>query len=143
METTNNQISKETIGLLRSLKGKKLNSIIHEPFRFTPTSYGIVYLVINNKTYIFEDYQEPMEYFKAKEDLSRIKFHEHEGEVKSSLEGIEFIKEEVNQTISKNHIDQYGPDCHQQGNWSHISISGHAMHSFHARRRISAFFDKG
>ena len=101
METTNNQISKETTGLLQSLKGKKLNSIIHEPFRFTPTSYGIVYLVIDNKTYIFEDYQEPMEYFKAKEDLSRIKFHEHEGEVKSSLEGIEFIKEEVNQTISK------------------------------------------
>lgn len=101
MKTTNNQIDSKTIGLLKSLKGKKLNSIIHEPFRFTPTSYGIVYLVIDDKTYIFEDYQTPMDYFKSKEDLSSIKFHGYEGEIKSSLEGIEFIKEEINQTISK------------------------------------------
>lgn len=101
MKTTNNQIDSKTINLLKSLKGKKLNSIIHEPFRFTPTSYGIVYLVIDDKTYIFEDYQAPMDYFKSKEDLSSIKFHGYEGEIKSSLEGIEFIKEEINQTISK------------------------------------------
>ena len=101
MKTTNNQIDSKTICLLKSLEGKKLNSIIHEPFRFTPTSYGIVYLVIDNNKYIFEDYQAPMEYFKSKEDLSSIKFHEYEGEIKSSLEGVEFIKEEINQTISK------------------------------------------
>lgn len=101
MKTTNNQIDTKTISLLKSLKGKKLNSIIHEPFRFTPTSYGIVYLIIDNRTYIFEDYQAPMEYFKSKEDLSSIKFYEYEGEIKSSLEGVDFIKEEIDQAISK------------------------------------------
>ncbi len=101
MKTTNNQIDSKTVSLLKSLKGKQLKSIVHEPFRFSTTSYGIVYLVIDDKTYIFEDYQALMEYFKSKEDLSSVKFHEYEGEIESSLEGIEFIKEEINQTISK------------------------------------------
>ena len=101
MKTTNNQINGKTIGLLKSLKGKELKSIIHEPFKFTPTSYGIVYLVIDDKTYVFKDYQETMDYFKAKEDISSIKFEEHEGEAKSSLEEVEFVTEEVKQKISR------------------------------------------
>lgn len=101
MKTTKNQIDSKTISLLSSLKGKKLDFIVHEPFRSTPTSYGIVYLVIDGKTFIFKDYQQPMDYFKAKEELSSIKFEEYEGEMKSSLEGVEFVKEEINQRISK------------------------------------------
>ncbi len=101
MKTTNNQIDSKTISLLSSLKGKMINAIFHEPFRSTSTSYGIVYLVIDRKTYIFKDYQQPMDYFKAKEDLSSIKFEEYEGEMKSSLEDVEFVKEEINQRISK------------------------------------------
>lgn len=101
MKTTNNQISSQTIDLLKSLKGRELKSFIHEPFKFTPTSYGIVYLVIGDYTYVFKDYQETMDYFKAKEDISSIKFEEYEGEAKSSLEGVEFVKEEIWQTISK------------------------------------------
>lgn len=101
MKTTNNQISGKTIDLLKSLKGEVLKSIIHEPFKFTPTSYGIVYLVIGDNTYVFKDYQETMDYFKAKEDISSVKFEEHEGEAKSNLKGIEFVTEEIKQRISK------------------------------------------
>ncbi len=101
MKTTKNQIDSKTISLLSSLEGKMLNAIFHEPFRSTSTSYGIVYLVIDRKTYIFKDYQQPMDYFKAREDLSSIKFEEYKGEMKSSLEDVEFVKEEINQRISK------------------------------------------
>ena len=101
MRTTNNQINGKIIGLLKSLKGKELKSIIHEPFKFTPTSYGIVYLVIGDKTYVFKDYQETMDYFKAREDIGSIKFEEHEGETKSSLEEVEFVTEEIKQKISR------------------------------------------
>lgn len=70
MKTTNNRISAKAMELLKSLKGKTLRSIAHERFKFTPTSYGIVYLVIDDKTYAFRDYQKPMDYFKAREDIS-------------------------------------------------------------------------
>jgi hypothetical protein len=101
MKITNNQINNKAINLLSSLKGKTLKSIVHERFKFTPTSYGIVYLVIGDKKYIFTDYQEPMDYFKAKEDISSIKFEEYEGEMKSSLDDVDFVTEEIKQKISK------------------------------------------
>ena len=100
MKTTNNRISAKAMELLKSLKGKTLRSIAHERFKFTPTSYGIVYLVIDDKTYAFRDYQKPMDYFKAREDISSIEFEEHEGEMSSSIEGIPFVTEEIKQTIS-------------------------------------------
>ena len=99
MKTTNNQINAKTIELLKSLKGKTLRSITHEQFKFTPTSYGIVYLAIDDKTYVFRDYQKPMDYFKAREDISSIEFEEQEGELSSSVEGIPFVTEEISQTI--------------------------------------------
>ena len=101
MKITNNQISACAIELLRSLKGKTLKSITHEQFKFTPTSYGIVYLCVDGKTYAFKDYQKPMDYFKAKEDLSSVEFEEHEGEMKSTLEGVAFVTEEIKQRISR------------------------------------------
>ena len=101
MKITNNQIDKKTKDLLASLKGKTLKSMVHECFKFTPTSYGIVYLVIDEKKYIFKDYQETMDYFKAKEDISSIKFEEYEGEMKSNLEDIDFVTETIEQKITK------------------------------------------
>ena len=57
MQITNNQLNIKAVNLLKALKGKQLEAIIHEPFKFTTTSYGIVYLVVDGKTYIFTDYQ--------------------------------------------------------------------------------------
>lgn len=101
MKITNNQISLNAIELLKSLKGRTLKSITHEQFKFTPTSYGVVYLVVDDTAYAFKDYQKPMDYFKAEEDLSSIEFEEHEGDMKSSLEGVAFVTEEIKQTISR------------------------------------------
>ncbi len=101
MKVTNNQLSSKAIELLKSLKGKTLETIVHERFKFTPTSYGIVYLIVDGKSYVFKDYQKPMDYFKSREDMSSIEFEEHEGEMKSSLETVEFVSEEIKQKISK------------------------------------------
>ena len=101
MQITNNQLNIKAVNLLKALKGKQLEAIIHEPFKFTTTSYGIVYLVVDGKTYIFTDYQKQMDYFKTKESLSSIEFEEHHGEKKSSLENIQFVSEEIKQAISK------------------------------------------
>lgn len=101
MKTTNNQFSNDTISLLKSLKGKNLDSISHEPFTGAPTSYGMVYLSIDKKKYVFKAYEEPMDYFGASEDISKAKFELHKGPQKSSLVGVKFITDAVNQKIMK------------------------------------------
>jgi hypothetical protein len=101
MKITSNKINDNDIELLKTLIGKKLIKIIHEPFTFSPTSYGIVYLNINSKNYIFTDYQESIDYFLGKEDISKIKFKKYDDSINSSIIGIDFVKENINQKITK------------------------------------------
>ena len=101
MKTTNNQFSNDTIALLKAQKGKILDSISHEPFIGTPKSYGMIYLSINKKKYVFKAYEEPMDYFGASEDISKARFEFHRGAQKSSLVGVKFVTDTINQKIMK------------------------------------------
>ncbi len=52
MKITENQIDNDTIMLLKSLLGKTLESITHESYAFSPTSYGAVYMTVDKNDYI-------------------------------------------------------------------------------------------
>ena len=100
MTLTNNQFSTDTISLLKSLEGKSVDSISHEPFFGPPTSYGMVYLSIDKKRYVFKAYEEPMYFFGVLEDISKARFEIHNDPIESSLVGVKFVTDKVRQKIS-------------------------------------------
>ena len=100
MKTTSNQIFKEAINLLKTLKGKTLNSITHEPFTPETFAYGLVYMTIDGVNYALTDYQVPVDYFGGIEDLSLIKFELHDGPKKSNLKGVKFVTDKIGRKIS-------------------------------------------
>ena len=101
MTLTNNQFSTDTISLLKSLKGKKLDSIAHEPYVEIPSSYGMVLLSIDKQKYAFTAYEEPMDYFGAKEDISSAKFEVNNEATSPSVTGVKFVMDKIGQKVSR------------------------------------------
>lgn len=100
MKITNNQFPNETISLLRSLKGKNLDSMTHESYVGVPSSYGAVYLSIDKQKYEFAAYEEPMDYFRATEDVSKARFEVHNETTSPSVTSVKFVTDKIGQKIS-------------------------------------------
>lgn len=99
MITTNNRISIDSKYKIKKAIGKKLVYISHQPFVFTPTSYGAVYLAINNELYILTDYYHNVMQIGYNEEMSYIEFKSTQI-IESTIDNTKFIKEHLNLTIN-------------------------------------------
>ena len=100
MIQTNNRINNNLINILKNLINKKLDYISHQPFTFTNTSYGAVYLSINKNLYILTDYYHDVKKIGCDEEMSYIDF-KSVSKIISTIHNVEFIKETLNLTINK------------------------------------------
>ena len=101
MSSTNNQLNNDTILLLKSLIGLKLEQILHEEFIFVPVSYGYVYFKINGKAYALSDFYEVKDILGYEEEISTLKFNEYPNEMKSQLVNGKLCSQYINSTINK------------------------------------------
>lgn len=100
MIKTYNKINDVEIQLLKGFIGRKLNNIKHDPFIFTPTSYGVVYLTIDDLLYSITDFYESVKCLDFIEDISVLKINDNITEVKSYLKDTKLITENINQKIN-------------------------------------------
>lgn len=82
---TDNRILLQSSQELHKLIGMKIQKLIHEKYVFTPTCYGEVYLVINDKKYVLTDYYEKKDFLGGNEEISVLRFHEYNDEIKSII----------------------------------------------------------
>ena len=100
MKITNNQISNSSKNILKSFIGQNLKTFSHEIFTFTATSYGAVFLTINEKIYSFTDYYKIRKIIRYDEEISYIQIKQVK-KVKSTIENQDFVNENLNLKITK------------------------------------------
>ena len=100
MNITNNQLTNDSITILKNTINKKLQYVIHEEFIFNNVSYGVVYLTIGKTTFALTDYYEVKTIFGADEEISVLKIDEYKDEIRSAS-SLKLTKEEINLTIEK------------------------------------------
>lgn len=98
---TDNRILLQSSQELHKLIGMNIQKLIHEKYVFTPTCYGEVYLVINDKKYVLTDYYEKKDFLGGNEEISVLRFHEYTGEIKSILVNGELTTQNIDLKISK------------------------------------------
>ncbi len=87
--------------LLKSLLGKTLESITHESYAFSPTSYGAVYMTVDKNGYVLTDYYEQREMVGIDEEVSVLHFKKHDGEFTSTIKNEDFVSEKINEKITR------------------------------------------
>ena len=70
MKAIDIRFNPEEIDLLRSLVGKKLLSVLHDPFTFVNSSSQIVQLNAEEGIFYLYSFTEPLDYFGSKEDVA-------------------------------------------------------------------------
>ncbi len=101
MKITDNRMSNDSLVLLKSLLCKTLNSMAHEKYTFSPTSYGAIYMTVDKMNYILTDYYEQRERIGVDEEVSVLRFKKHDGEFTSTIENEEFVSEKIDEKITK------------------------------------------
>jgi hypothetical protein len=101
MSITNNQLKNDTISLLKSLIGLKMDQMLHEEFIFSSASFGYVYFKINGKIYALSDFYEIKDVLGYEEEISTLKFYEYNDEIKSHLVNGKICPQSINSTINK------------------------------------------
>lgn len=90
--------------MFKEMFGKKLISIMHDPFVYTNSVYGIVGLNIDNSFYKISNKIQVRDYFGSDEDVAIFDIMKSDREhIHSYIEGVEMIDMPVNQLIK--HID--------------------------------------
>ncbi len=98
MNTTNNRLL--DIELLKNFIGKQFKWFQHDEFVFTPTTYGVLYINIDNKNYALTDYYEVKDVLGDNEEISTLKLKEHNDELKSQILNSKVVCENINSKIS-------------------------------------------
>ena len=98
---TDNRILQQASQELNKLIGMKIQKLIHEKYVFTPTCYGAVYFIIDNKNYVLTDYYETKEFLGGNEEISVLRFNEYNDEIKSIIVNGELTTQNIDLKISK------------------------------------------
>lgn len=101
MSITNNQINNDTISLLKSLIGLKLEQMFHEEFIVVTVSYGFVFFKIDGKTYALSDFYEVKDILGYEEEISTLKFYEYNDKIESQIVNGKVCSQSINSTINK------------------------------------------
>ena len=98
MNTTNNRLL--NIELLKDFIGKQFKWFQHDEFVFTPTTYGVIYINIDDKNYALTDYYEIKDVLGDNQEISVLILKEHNDELKSQILNSKIVCENINSKIS-------------------------------------------
>ena len=98
MNTTDNRLL--DIELLKGFIGKQFKWFQHDEFVFTPTTYGVIYINIDNKNYALTDYYEVKDVLGDNEEISTLRIKEHNEELKSQILNSKVVCENINFKIN-------------------------------------------
>lgn len=96
MKTIDIRLKPAEIAALKTIVGKQLISINHDPFVFSNTSSQIVQINTNSDTFYLYSFTEPIDHFGATEDVAVWSF---ESERYRAVERKKFIETPFNETI--------------------------------------------
>lgn len=99
MKQTNLEFSAEEVALLDSMVGKNFDSYVCDEFLFTPSSYQVVYLTIDDCLYALENKLRVIDYYGAPEDVAVLSLSPWDGSCESRIMGRKTITTPINQVI--------------------------------------------
>lgn len=99
MNHTHLEFQDETISLLSGMIGQRFDNYICDEFLFTPSSYQVVYLTINDAVYALENTLHTVDYYGDTEDVSVFSLGQWDKPCNSRVIGRKTVKTPINQPI--------------------------------------------
>ncbi len=98
---TDNRVLQQSSRKLHNMIGLQFQKLIHEKYVFSPTCYGQIYIIIDNKTYILSDYYETKYFLGDADEISVLKIDEYNDVPKTVIVDGELNTQNINLKITK------------------------------------------